>query len=97
MKLNLHYFLNINKNQKIIINLFIDIVIIVITFFLSKELINYSNLNTLYKFLLTFIFFNTLLSLILKIYLSVKRYFVTATFAASSSPEKYSKQRSYAC
>ncbi len=75
MKYNLHYFLDINKNQKIIINLFIDIALIIITFFLSKELINYSNLESLYRFLIIFIFLNTLLSLTLKIYLSVKRYF----------------------
>ena len=75
MRLNLHYFLNIKKNQKIIINLLIDIVLIIISFFLSTKLINYSNLDNPFQFLLIFIFLNTLLSLILKIYLSVKRYF----------------------
>lgn len=75
MKINLHFFLNIKKNQKIIINLLIDIVLIITTFFISKKLTNYSNLDSLYQFLFIFIFFNTLLSLILKIYLSVKRYF----------------------
>ena len=41
--------LKYNKNQKIIINLFIDIVLIIIHF-LSKELINYSNLDTYISF-----------------------------------------------
>ncbi len=77
MKLNFNYFLNINKNQKIVINLLIDLIIIFISFILSKEIINFNNsdINILYQFLFIFIFLNILLSIILKIYLSVKRYF----------------------
>lgn len=77
MSLNPNFFLSFNNKQKFIINFIVDIFLSLLSFFIANLLI-YANLiindKKLLSFLLIFIVLNSLISLVLKTYSSIRRF-----------------------